>query len=366
MDPFPGAVGPMTILFRYVSREILVAAVLTAFALISLFSFFDFISEMSGSYSETYTPLLALVYVSMNTPVRLYELAPLALLVGGLFAWNRLAISSEFTVMRTGGVSPTRLAGWMVGVGLVVGAGILVLGEYVTPYAERAAQQLKVRATSGVVAKEFQTGLWAKDGPTFINIRELLPDASLNDLRLYTFDKDFSLREIVRAQHVDWAGGHWVMRQVTETRIGDQATQTAHLPDQIWESAITPDLLSVLMVAPDRMSITTLNSYVKHLEENHQASERYRIALWNKMVYPVAAPIMLLLALAFAYRPPRVGGAGGRLLVGVLLGLGFHLTNRLSTQVAQLQGWPPPVAAVAPMLVFSLAAIAALWWLERR
>lgn len=356
----------MSVLFRYLAREILASTGVTILALVSLFSFLDLIGEMSGAYTDTYTPLVALLYVAMNTPVRLYELIPVALLVGGLFAWNRLALASEFSVMRTGGLSASRLAGWMLALGLGVGVGTLLLGEYVMPYTERAAQQLKIRATSGVVAREFQTGLWAKDGRTFINIRELLPDASLNDLRMYTFDADFNLRSVLRAEHAAWENGVWRMRQVTETEIGERATRTRNLPDQAWESAITPDLLSVLMVAPERMSIATLHAYVNHLEENRQVSVRYQIALWNKIVYPMAAPVMLLLALVFAYRPPRVGGAGGRLLMGVLLGLTFHLANRLAAQVAQLQDWPAPAAALAPILVFSLAGLGAIWWLERR
>jgi lipopolysaccharide export system permease protein len=112
--------------------------------------------------------------------------------------------------------------------------------------------------------------------------------------------------------------------------------------------------------------MSALHAYVNHLEENKQDAERYRIALWGKLAYPVAAPAMLLLALAFAFHPPRVGGAGGRLLIGMLLGLGFHLLNRLGAQVAQLQGWPAPAAALTPILTFSLAAIVALWWVERR
>ncbi len=356
----------MSILFRYVAREILSSTVITALALISLFSFLDLIGEMSGAYTDTYTPLVALLYVGMNTPTRLYELSPVALLVGGLFAWNRLAISSEFSVMRTGGLSSARLTGWMMGIGLVIGLATLLLGEYVMPHAERAAQQLKIRATSGVVAREFQTGLWAKDGQTFINIRELLPDASLKDLRLYTFDQEFNLLAVRRAEHADWRDGLWRLHRVTETELHDQSTSTTRLPDQTWESAITPDLLSVLMVAPERMSIATLHAYVNHLEENRQVSGRYQIALWDKIVYPMAAPVMLLLALAFAYRPPRVGGVGGRLLVGVLLGLAFHLANRLSAQVAQLQDWPAPVAAMVPILAFSLAGLGTIWWMERR
>jgi lipopolysaccharide export system permease protein len=217
-----------------------------------------------------------------------------------------------------------------------------------------------------VVAQEFQTGLWAKDGRTFINIRELLPDASLVGVRLYEFDEEFRLRVMRQAERANWRDGHWMLQGVTQTIIGERSTRTAREPDQRWTSAVTPDLLAVLMVVPQRMSIMALRAYVSHLEENKQDAERYRIALWGKLAYPVAAPVMLLLALAFAFRPPRVGGAGGRLLLGILLGLGFHLVNRLAAQVAQLQGWPAAAAALTPILVFSMAAILALWWVERR
>ena len=356
----------MSILFRYIWREILGATLLALLALTALFSFFDFVSELDDAHTETYTPLIASLYVALNAPGRFYELAPVALLVGGLFAWNRLALASEFTVMRAAGLSTPRLAGWMLALGLVLGGAVLAFGEYVTPLSDRAAQQLKVRATSGVVAQEFRTGVWAKDGRTFINIRELLPDASLVDVRLYEFDQEFRLRLVRRAERAEWQGGQWMLRQVSQTAIDDNGTRTADEPDQPWSSAVTPDLLSVLMVAPERMSIPALQAYVQHLEENLQDAERYRIALWGKLTYPVVAPVMLLLALAFASRPPRAGGAGGRLLFGILLGVAFHLINRLAGQVALLQGWPAPAAALTPVLLFSFSAALALWWVERR
>lgn len=356
----------MSTLFRYVSREILGATFLALFALLGLFSFFDFISELGDAHTPTYTPFLALAYVALNTPVRLYELAPVALLIGSLFAWNRLALASEFSVMRTAGLSMNRLLSWMIILGIVIGGLTLALGEYVMPYAEQAAKQLKSRATTGVVAREFRTGLWAKDGNTFINVREMRPDASLRGLRLYVFDEAFHLRALRQAEEAVWAEGRWTLRQVTETTIGEDRTTTAHLPDQTWKSAVTPNLLSVLMVSPERMSIATLRAYVTHLRENRQDANRYEIALWNKIIYPAAGPIMLLLALAFAYRPPRSGGAGGRLLIGVLLGLGFHLVNRLVAQVAQLLDWSAPVAAIVPVLLIGGAAYAAVWWQEYR
>lgn len=356
----------MSILFRYLAREILGAAAIAALALTGMFTFFDFIQELSENQPASYTPLLATLFVALNIPGRLNELIPVAVLVGGLFAWNRLALSSEFSVMRAGGLSAVRLAAWMLGLGLLIGGCALLLSEYVTPPAERAAQQLKLRATSGVVAKEFQTGVWAKDGTTFINIREIRLDAGLVDVRLYDFDERFQLRSLLRAETADWRDGGWMLRGVTETRLEADATRTRRLADQSWVSSVTPDLLAVLMVSPQRMSMTTLYAYIQHLTENRQDAQRYVIALWSKVSYPFAAPVMLLLALAFAYRPPRVGGAGGRLLLGVLLGLGFHLANRLSSQLALLRDWPAPLAAAAPILAAGLAAGLAIWWMERR
>lgn len=356
----------MSILFRYVAREVLAYSLLTLFALTGLFSFFDFISEMSSAHGDTYTPLVASLFVAMNVPGKLYELMPLAVLIGGMFAWNRLALNSEFSVMRTAGLATSRLVLWMLALGLFFGVASLLFGEYVSPAAERAAQQLKVRATSGVVAQEFQTGLWAKDGRTFINIRELRPDASLVDVRLYEFDTKFNLSVMRRAESAQWRDGQWMLNKVTETSVEGNKVRTARQPDRPWVSSVTPDLLAVLMVVPERMAMSALHSYIQHLEDNLQDSKRYRIAFWGKLTYPLAAPVMLVLALVFAFHPPRQGGAGGRLLTGILIGLGFYLSSRLTGQIALLQDWPAAAPAMIPILVFGLAAFSALWWIERR
>jgi lipopolysaccharide export system permease protein len=283
-----------------------------------------------------------------------------------MFAWNRLALNSEFSVMRTAGLATSRLVLWMLALGLFFGVASLLFGEYVSPAAERAAQQLKVRATSGVVAQEFQTGLWAKDGRTFINIRELRPDASLVDVRLYEFDTKFNLSVMRRAESAQWRDGQWMLNKVTETSVEGNKVRTARQSDRPWVSSVTPDLLAVLMVVPERMAMSALHSYIQHLEDNVQDSKRYRIAFWGKLTYPLAAPVMLVLALVFAFHPPRQGGAGGRLLTGILIGLGFYLSSRLTGQMALLQDWPAAAPAMIPILVFGLAAFSALWWIERR
>jgi lipopolysaccharide export system permease protein len=114
-----------------------------------------------------------------------------------------------------------------------VGAATHVVRRVRHADSERAAQQLKVRATSGVVAQEFKTGLWAKDGRTFINIRELLPDTTLVDVRLYELDENFRLRAMRRAERANWGRRHTgCCSRVTQTIIGDRGTRSTREPDQ--------------------------------------------------------------------------------------------------------------------------------------
>ncbi len=356
----------MSILARYLARELLGAILVALIALLMLFAFLDFLNEVSALGGQ-YTLSLALLYILLLVPTHVLEVLPAATSAGALFALARLSASSEFTVMRASGLSAARLSGYMIGLGVGIAALAHVLAEYVIPHSERTAQAIKTRATTGVVAQQFRTGLWAKDGSSFINIQELLPDASLRQMRVYVFDEQFRLTTIRHAEQAEWeADGSWRLSQVVETRIGPQGTHTQHLPVMKWRSALNPDLLAVLMIPPERMSIEALSAYVHYLKENRQKATRYEIALWGKLAFLLSAPVMLLLALPFAYFPPRAHHVSGRVLIGLLLGLAFHLLNRLSGHLGLLHDWPPALSALSAVVVFALGAALALWRVERR
>ena len=357
----------MTLLFRYLSRQILASFGLALVALLMLFGIFDLMGELDSVRQDGYTTGRALLFVLLSMPGRAQELLPIAALLGAIFAFARLAANSEFTVIRASGLSTPRLAGYMAALGILLGGATLLVGEYLTPPAERLAQQIKIRGTTGIVAQEFRSGLWAKDGRTFVNIRQMLPDASLVNLRMYEFDDRFQLHRIRLAESAHWSEtAQWQLNNVTETTLSDRGTQVSRLPSLTWQSPITPDLLSVLMVNPDRMAVTTLYSYVNYLQANQQKATRYEIALWSKLAFPLAAPVMLLLALPFAYQQPRSGRLGSRILIGVLIGLGFHLLNRMFGHLGLLNDWPPVFSALLPLTVFSAAALTAVWRIEAR
>jgi lipopolysaccharide export system permease protein len=242
-----------------------------------------------------------------------------------------------------------------------------LIGEFAAPPAERAAQQLRLRAMGSVVAQDFRSGLWVKDELAFINVREVLPDTSLRGIRVYQFSSDYQLRAISEAETGQYLPpDRWRLSDVALTRFDGDRASVSNLVDMEWRSDLSPDILTVLMVVPERMSLVNLYQYTRHLAENQQKTQRYEIALWKKLIYPVAALVMMALALPFAYAHDRAGNVSFKVFAGVMLGVTFHMLNGLFSSLGVINSWPPLFAAVTPSAIFLLAAAALIRWVERR
>jgi lipopolysaccharide export system permease protein len=153
---------------------------------------------------------------------------------------------------------------------------------------------------------------------------------------------------------------------VVQTVLEGERAVIEKKPDMLWRSALNPDILSVLLVMPERMSILHLSAYIKHLSENHQKTERYEIALWKKLIYPLAALVMVALALPFGYTHNRMAGVSLKIFSGVMMGVFFHMLNGLFSSLGVINSWSPLSSALTPSVLFLLTAMGMIWWVERR
>ena len=352
---------------RYLAREIYAATALVLVAFLMLFAFFDLIHEFQDIGKGGYQLQHAAGFVLLSVPGRIYELFPIAVLIGTLYALTLLARHSEIMVLRTAGLSTASLLVTLAKLGTTFIVLTFVIGEFVAPPAERAAQQLRLKALSSMVAQEFRSGLWVKDELSFVNVRDVLPDTHLRGVRIYEFDKQHQLRSISDAEEGEFqAPDRWRLSRVMQTIFDGDTARVSRMPELIWHSALTPNILSVLMVVPERMSLVNLFQYVRHLEENQQRSQRYSIALWKKLVYPLAALVMMALALPFAYIQDRQGAVSLKVFAGIMLGITFHMLNGLFSSLGAINNWTPFYSAITPSGLFLLAAAGMLWWVERR
>jgi len=352
---------------RYLGREIYRATAFVALAFLALFAFFDLVNELDDIGKGGYRLQHAFAFVALLLPGHVYELFPIAVLIGTLVALATLAANSEYTVMRVAGLSAGQAAWTLARIGAIFVVLTLLVGEVVVPAAERTARQIRLDRLGTAVASELRTGLWVRSDRKFVNVSEVLPDATLKGVRVFEFDREFRLLSISQAARGRYVGkNRWQLSEVDETTFGDGGARVRRFPSLEWESVLTPEMVSVLLVVPEKLSLWGLYHYTQHLSANKQSTERYEIALWKKVVYPFAALVMMGLALPFAYVHVRHGGLGVKVFTGLMIGVLFHFLNTLFSHLGVLERWPPLAAAAAPSAMFLLTAVAMMWWVERR
>lgn len=357
----------MNLLTRYLGREIYASIALVFAALILLFSFLDLIHEMNvmqGKYGIGYV----LLFVVLTIPGHVYELFPVAVLIGTIVALVQLAANSELTVYRASGASLLDMLLVLLKIGLPLVALSFICGELVAPPSERMAQRLRLQVFNTQVAVQaFRSGVWIKDETSFINVKNVLPNSRLQDISIYQFDKSYHLNSITYATTGRFVKtGEWTLHDVRETNFGVRGVIIRSSPSETWHSAINPSILSVLLVVPEQMSASDLREYASHLRDNNQQSARYEIAMWNKLVYPFAVLVMMVLALPFAGHQHRSGGISTKIFLGIVLGLAFHFIGRLFASLGALNNWQPFLSATAMTGLFLLLGLGMLWWTERR
>ena len=135
---------------RLLYRDITSSVVFVALAFLSLFFFIDFVDELDDVGRRGRTIGHAVLLALLEVPGHLYELAPIAVLIGTIYALARMAQSSEFTILRTGGLGPGRALGLLASLGAVFAVLTFLVGDYVAPASERLAVDLRAVASGGL------------------------------------------------------------------------------------------------------------------------------------------------------------------------------------------------------------------------
>lgn len=388
----------MKILQRYFAVSIAQAVAFVLVAFLALQAFMDLTGELPSIGKNGYAIQHAFLYVLILLPGHVYEVMPLAALIGTIYTMAQFASTSEFTIMRASSMS-TGMVTWMLAkIGVVLVIITFIFGELIAPRTAPLADKIKLSARGAAVSAEFRSGMWTKDivksegmtgavtGSRFFNVREVRPDGQLADVKLYEFDTSFRLRSLTLAKSATYQGNNtWRLADVTENLFTNSAllkpgseanvennfaqdtsaVTTRHSATLDLVSEITPKILSVSGADPDRMSANELAVYTRHLQENKQETERFKIAFWKKLFDPLAIFVLMALALPFAYLHTRSGGVSLKIFVGIMIGVSFLLINTLFSHLGLLSTWPAIVTAIAPSALFLLLALGALWWVER-
>ncbi len=347
----------MRILDRYIGRTVISYALASLLVLVVLQLVFAFIDEMGDVGKGYYTAGLALKYVLLTAPRRIVELFPIASLLGALLGLGSMASSSEIVIIRSAGVSIERIVRSVLHAGVILMILSFIIGELLTPAAEQIAHSMRANAVSGDVSLFYKKGFWVRDGERFLFVRDAVTEGQLRDVHGIEFSDNGQLTSIFNAENANYKDESWHLKQLSKFEYGAMENTKQQLDTLQIDSRLSPEMLQVVTSRPEMMSVWQIKEYVNYLTENQLESQNYKLAFWDKIVAPISTLVMLMLGIPFVFGSQRSTGAGQRLMIGVLIGIGFFLLNKIFGTAGLVYGFSAIVCAVVPTLFFAGCAV---------
>ena len=356
---------------RYIARLVVMPMLAVFFIAASLLildkmlKLFDFVGNQGGPISVVFKLLANLLpeYASLAIP--------LGLMLGILFAFRKLATSSELDVMRAVGLSYTRLlrVPYLFAIGLA--ALNLVIVGYLQPLSRYYYEQLQFELRSGALGASIKVGEFT----TLQDKTALRIEASKDEgrqlegifARIATDDGQvmtISAREgrfFANRENPDT-----VIFRLTDGQIVQDGPKIRSPRVLTFASHDLPiDLPRVEAfrrrggaereyLLPELLQIGWNKNYTEAARNESRASFNYR------MVEVVMMLLLPLLAVALAVPPKRSSSALG-VFLSIVLVVAYHKVNQYGQDVAALGRIDPALALWGPFAVFS-ALIAWMYW----
>lgn len=348
------------ILSQYLMRTILSSTALVLVVLLALAGLFDFIAELDDTQGGYQTPQVIL-FAALRLPNLAFAMLPVATLIGALLGLGALAGNSEIIVMRSAGLSVKRLSGMVALSGLVLLIVTGLIGEFIGPPLDLYARNMRQEARYEKGDARLGNETWVKDGPVYLHLERVNAEFEFGSIYLFRFNDDDELAAIARAENsgID-EDDNWILEDMRETRFNDGGVQVVESSVAVESFEVNAELLGSSLAKPLTLSARGLLVYIDYLKRNNLDSDQYESELWYRASRTLAVLIMPVLALAFVFGSVRTGGAGSRLMLGVIVGLAYYLGSEMLANSGQVFNLNPALVNWLPTLLLCLVTGIAL------
>ena len=348
-----------SILSNYMMRTILFSTALVLIVLLALAGLFEFIAELDDTQGDYQTPQ-AILYTLLRLPNLAFEMLPVAALIGSLLGLGGLAGNSEIIVMRSAGLSVRKLASMVAVSGAVLLVLTGLLGEFIGPPLDFYARNMRVEARYSQDDDRLGNETWVKDGNVYLHLERVNPEFEFGSLYMYRFDDDrLSSISIAENAGID-DNDDWILENLRETQFERDGVQVAESSLAIETFEVDAQLLGSALAKPLSLSAREMLTYIDYLKRNDLDATPYETEFWYRVSRTFTVLIMPILALAFVFGSLRSGGAGGRLMIGVVVGLAYYLASETLANSGQVFDLNPIFVTWLPSVTLSFITIIAL------
>lgn len=329
-----------------------------------IFNFFDLTGDMIKHDIRLRTMF---TYLFFLTPLTIYELTPICVLVAVLANLGMLSKQNEVTAFRACGVSLFRLAMPILLVTFLLSGALFAFDYYYLPDANRRQDklrdQIKGRPTQTyyradrkwTLGNNYRIYYYAYFDPT----KREMADANVYELEPGTF----KVVKQIRADRAHWnpSIGTWVFENGWSSDFrsdNDRAVRTDFQARTFPELNETPEYFLQEYHLYTQMNFLQLDQYIRELRQSGYGYDtvELEIQLYRKFALPLFALIMAMIGVPFGF---LVGNRGAMTGIGlsIAIALAYLATSKLFEKVGEINELTPAIAAWGPDVIFALAGL---------
>ena len=333
----------------YIARAVLVGVLVALFVICAvdwLGDLFYQVSRMSGD--DRFSDVL--IFTLLDIPHKLFEFLPSSMLIGALLSLGQFAASSELVAVGASGYSRMRVGIVSSATGLLITLLLSIFVESYMPYGEKISLSLNKQNNENILLASDQS-YWLKDQNRFIRVGQAVSQDLLNDVDIYQFNNQGEIEVISQTEGAIKQQGEWQLQNYRSSIFATNTVSSVNEENYHMPQLFFDNLLQSVASDPFKMSIQRLYSNIFYLEENRLDSSEYQVALFKRFAVPFVGLSMLLLALPLVFRPRQMGGAGQRLLIGIVIALVIYIAVEAITNGAIVFQLSPVIVAFLPVVI---------------
>ena len=340
----------MKILDKYIAKQILLSIFSVLGVLVVVVGVLDLVDEIK-KVNDGYSLTLAFLYVFLNIPQNIYEVLPIATLMGSLIGLSKLSSTNELNAAKSSGLSLSRIIKITLKAGALIVLLTFMLGEFIAPQGQQIANNIKNLSESTRLSMKNTDGIWIKNKSSFIHIGKVYPNNIVQEISIYRFNKKQQLIESLFSEEGNYVDGKWNMKNTTSTNFENKNIIIKNEKNSSFEEFIDLDLFDIMVIKPDQMSSLQLRKYIQYLEDNSMESKRYQLAFWSKFSIPLSCLIMFLITTPFVHSSIRSASFGQRIFIGILVGVALFIFNQTINKLSIIIDMPPFLGSFLPVFI---------------
>jgi lipopolysaccharide export system permease protein len=349
------------ILEGYVAREFLKLSCLSLVTFVSLFVVVDFFEKIDRLVRAHLGLGDILRYLALKLPFAVGQVLPAAVLLGVMLTLGLMSRSHETMAIRTSGLDILRLARPLIVLVAGVTVLLLALNLYLIPWSQGKLSlfwqtQVEKKPPRNLHNLEH---FWYKGDQAIYNILMFRKDIqTLEGVKIYLFDRQFRMVQIIAAARAQWQGDHWRFFQGMIQTFDQEGTVVGEKFQQR-DIVLTerPEDFGGLEKKVVEMDQGELHRYVERLERDGYKSTPYRVDLYSRLSLSLTPLVLLLLGLGLALRHEEIH-ITSMVAVGLGLMFGYWLFYGFCASFGQAGRWPVFLAVSFPHLIFGGLALA--------